>query len=74
MDESNKESETRMKEFINLKLMAVDGKIDAVKENVKDMDDRVHHRMKERDEFFTGWIQRMEDEIDTDRHNKTKQR
>ncbi len=50
MERSNKEAESRLKEFVNLKLEAFDNKIDDMKAN--------HQHLEN---FMSTWMQRMED-------------
>lgn len=68
MEDSNKASEERMKEFFDLKLKVVDVKMDSLKAEVTKQDGNV----TETHNFFKDWLQRLEDEIDTNRHSKTQ--
>lgn len=78
-------SENRLKEFFEVRFKVVDAqttginqRIDRqmgdIKEQIKDHSERVSKQLTERESFFKDWIQRVEDEIDTNRHSGRTQR
>ncbi len=75
-------SENRLKEFFEARFKVVDAltgginqRIDRqmgdLKEQIKDHAENVTRQMSEREHFFRDWIQRIEDEIDPRRHDRT---
>ena len=66
MDASNLTSENRLKEYFNLKFEHVNEKMQDLKEDLSKIDATVSTK----EQFFTSWIQRVEDEVDTNRHSE----
>ena len=75
-------SEERLKEFFEVRFKVVDTitvainqrldrQLGDLKEQIKDHSEAVMKHISERESFFKDWIQRVEDEIDPNRHNRT---
>ncbi len=79
-------SEERLKEFFEVRFKVVDTitiginqrldrQLGDLKEQIKDHSETITKRISERETFFKDWIQRVEDEVDTNRHsNRTQKR
>ena len=76
-------SENRLKEFFEARFKVsdtqiaginqrIDRQVGDLKETVKDHAETVQRHITERENFFKDWIQRIEDEVDTKRHNRTQ--
>jgi len=83
IEQSSIASENRLKEFFEARFKVSDAQIAGInqridrqvgdlKEAVKEHSERVEKHMGERENFFRDWIQRVEDEVDTKRHNRTQ--
>jgi len=83
IEESTLLSENRIKEFMEVRFKVVDAQTTSInqrldrqlgdlKELIKDDSNSIRQYIKERESFFKDWIQRVEDEIDTKRHDRTQ--
>lgn len=78
-------SENRLKEFFEVRFKVVDTitiainqrldrQLGDLKEQIKDHSETITKRISEREAFFKDWIQRVEDEVDTNRHSNRTQK
>lgn len=78
-------SEDRLKEFFEVRFKVVDAitvainqrldrQLGDLKEQIKDHSETITKRISERETFFKDWIQRVEDEVDTNRHSRTQKK
>jgi len=83
IEETSIRSENRLKEFMEIRFRVVDAQtaginqrldrqIGDLKETIRENSNSIRQHINDRENFFKDWIQRVEDEIDTDRHDKTK--
>jgi hypothetical protein len=70
MDNSNKESENRLKEFFNLKFEHMNERMLDIKEDVQNIDTKIHTK----EAYFTTWIQRVEQDADDERRDNRNNR